>query len=215
MADWVIISSLATAGGTLVLATATFGSTRSANRSARVAEQALLAGIRPLLTPARPSDPPTKVSFIDGHWMSIEGGQAATEATDSAIYLAFPIRNAGSGIAVLHGWRFHDRGTDGDTGGDIAAVAPEDFVRLTRDLYIAAGDVGFWQGAVRNPDDPVFRVLADRIQQHRSFFIDILYGDDEGGQRMVSRFNLEPKESGAWLVVSSRHRNIDRADPRG
>ena len=37
MADWVTISSLATAGGTLVLAVATFSSVRSANRSARVA----------------------------------------------------------------------------------------------------------------------------------------------------------------------------------
>ena len=39
MADWVTISSLATAGGTLVLAVATFSSVRSANRSARVAER--------------------------------------------------------------------------------------------------------------------------------------------------------------------------------
>ena len=55
MADWVTISSLATAGdrwrplatagGTLVLAVATFSSVRSANRSARVAERSLLAGL--------------------------------------------------------------------------------------------------------------------------------------------------------------------------
>src|ERR1039457_6034019 len=44
MADWVTISSLATAGGTLVLAVATFSSVRSANRSARVAERSLLVG---------------------------------------------------------------------------------------------------------------------------------------------------------------------------
>jgi hypothetical protein len=43
LADWVTISSLATAGGTLVLAVATFSSVRSANRSARVAERSLLA----------------------------------------------------------------------------------------------------------------------------------------------------------------------------
>ncbi len=41
LADWVTISSLATAGGTLVLAVATFGSVRSANRTARVAELSL------------------------------------------------------------------------------------------------------------------------------------------------------------------------------
>src|SRR5205823_1095888 len=37
MADWATISSLATAGGTLVLAAATFASVKSANRSARIA----------------------------------------------------------------------------------------------------------------------------------------------------------------------------------
>jgi hypothetical protein len=46
VADWVTISGLAIAGGTLVLAMATFGSVRSTNQVARVAEQSLLAGIR-------------------------------------------------------------------------------------------------------------------------------------------------------------------------
>ena len=41
--DWVTISALATAGGTLVLALATFASVRSANRAARVAERSLLS----------------------------------------------------------------------------------------------------------------------------------------------------------------------------
>ena len=49
MADWATISSLATAGGTLVLAMATFASVRSANQSARVAERSLLVGLRPVL----------------------------------------------------------------------------------------------------------------------------------------------------------------------
>lgn len=66
MADWATISSMATAGGTLVLAIATFGSIRSANRSARVAELSLLAGLRPLLIPSREDDPPERVRFGDG-----------------------------------------------------------------------------------------------------------------------------------------------------
>jgi hypothetical protein len=63
MADWVTISSLATAGGTLVLAGATFAAVRSANRSARVAERSMLAGLRPLLMPSRLQDPPQKVGY--------------------------------------------------------------------------------------------------------------------------------------------------------
>jgi hypothetical protein len=39
MADITTIAELGTAGGTLILAVATFGSVRSANRAARVAER--------------------------------------------------------------------------------------------------------------------------------------------------------------------------------
>ena len=51
MADWTTISSLTTGAGTLVLAIATFAAVRSANRAARVAEEALSVGLRPLLVP--------------------------------------------------------------------------------------------------------------------------------------------------------------------
>ena len=56
MADWATISSLATAGGTLVLAGATFTAVRSSNRSARIAEQALQEQRRPVLVHARLDD---------------------------------------------------------------------------------------------------------------------------------------------------------------
>jgi hypothetical protein len=57
MADWATIWSLATAGGTLVLAAATFYSVRSANRAARTAERALQVGLRPVLVTSRLQDP--------------------------------------------------------------------------------------------------------------------------------------------------------------
>ena len=79
--DWVTISALATAGGTLILAVATFMSVRSANRAARAAERSLLAGLRPVLMPSRLQDLPQKVSFLDVHWVTIEGGHAAFEVT--------------------------------------------------------------------------------------------------------------------------------------
>jgi hypothetical protein len=63
--DWVTISSLATAGGTLVLAAATFGSVRSANRAARVAEESLMANSQPLLVPARED---TWLATVSRHW---------------------------------------------------------------------------------------------------------------------------------------------------
>ena len=55
--EWVTISSLATAAGTLVLAVATFASVRSANHAARVAERVL-----PVLPTAHPGPEPPRGS---------------------------------------------------------------------------------------------------------------------------------------------------------
>src|SRR3954471_12819160 len=101
MADMAAISALPTAGGTLVLAAATFASVRSANRAARIAEQSLLAGLRPVLVPSRLQDPPEKIMFRDQHWIRVPGGQAVAEVTDDAIYFGIALRNVGRGIAVL------------------------------------------------------------------------------------------------------------------
>jgi hypothetical protein len=66
VADWVAISSLATAGGTLALAGTTYASVRSANRAARAAEVSLLAQLRPLLLPSR-------IPFVDEAAIRAEG----------------------------------------------------------------------------------------------------------------------------------------------
>jgi len=47
--------------------------------------------------------------------------------------------------------------------------------------------------------------------------VDILYGDFEGGQRVISRFLLTPREGDdglRWLAAVGRHWNVDRPDPR-
>src|SRR5215471_12284947 len=87
VADWVTISSLATAGGTLVLAAATFAAVRSANRAARVAEISVLANLRPLLMPSRLDDPVQKVGFYDERWFTLSGSGGAAEVGDGAVYL--------------------------------------------------------------------------------------------------------------------------------
>jgi len=106
-ADWVTISALATAGGTLILALATFASVRSANRAARVAERSLLVGLRPLLLPARLEDAPQKVAFMEGRYLVVPGGSATAEADEQTVLLAASLRNVGSGTGVLHGWHFY------------------------------------------------------------------------------------------------------------
>src|SRR5437588_11274255 len=104
MADWATISSLATAGGTLVLAISTFASVRSANRAARTAERGLRVGMRPLLIQSRTDDPPQKVLWSDQHKVRIGGGRAYAEVAGDVIYLAMAVRNVGAGLALLHGY---------------------------------------------------------------------------------------------------------------
>ncbi|MDX6619252.1 MAG: hypothetical protein QOK36_1638 [Gaiellales bacterium] len=210
MADWVTISALATAGGTLVLAGATFASVRSANRAARVAEESLLAAIRPLLMPSRPEDAPVKVSFVDNHYAMAPGGGGTAEVTGGVIYLTMSVRNAGSGIAVLDRWRV-------ELSQDVTrAESPplDTFRRLTRDIYVPAGDVAFWQGAYRDPTEPEFVAVSALITARERIILDLLYGDHHGGQRVITRFSLVPREDGSWLAMVARHWNVDRPDPR-
>src|SRR5438128_788827 len=121
MADWVTISSIATAGGTLVLATATFSSVRSANRSARVAERSLLAGLRPVLIPFRDDDSSEQIRFGDGQLLTVPGPGGALELAAGNIYMAIALRNGGSGLAVIHGWRAEVRDRTNNVRPELSA----------------------------------------------------------------------------------------------
>jgi len=209
--NWATAASLATAAGTLVLAIATFVSVRSANRAARTAERTLLAGIRPLLVPSRPQDPEQKIGFMDDRWIKVPGGQAAIDVGDDAIYLVMSVRNVGSGLAVMHGWRFFPERVLG-TGDDHPPL--EEFHRLSRDIYVPSGELGFWQGAFRDPTDPAFAAVGDATKARQPMTVDLLYGDYEGGQRVISRFAVIPVGEDRWLATVSRHWNLDRPDPR-
>jgi hypothetical protein len=61
------VADLGTALGTLILAVATFSAVKSANLTARVAQQSLLVGLRPVLMSSRREDPTQKVNFRNIH----------------------------------------------------------------------------------------------------------------------------------------------------
>jgi hypothetical protein len=146
--EWSTVASLATAGGTLVLAVATFASIRSANRSARISERAartaersLLGAQRPLLVASRLQDPRQQIQYPEGMLLTVEGGMAALEFTDG--------------------------------------VAPD--------------DNGLWLGALRDPAAGIFRTVTDAIKAGEPLVINLLYGDFEGGQRVISQFSLRQR----------------------
>ncbi len=216
--DWPTIASLATAGGTLVLAAATFSSvrfgqrsTRIAERSTAIAERALLLGLRPVLAPARVTDPPETVRFGEGRTVRVDGGMAAIEREGENYYLVIPLRNVGPGLAVLQAWRLMARRPAIDT----PHASPDEHRPQTRDLYVPAGDTGFWQGAIREPDDPFREGLHEAFTAGEILTVDLLYGDHEGGQLTISRFVLTREEDGQWRPGVVRHWPLEGVDPRG
>jgi hypothetical protein len=222
--DWVTISSLATAGGTLVLAVATFGSIRSANRTARAAERALQIGLRPVLMQSRRDDPPQKIMYGDEQWFKLPGGAAIAQIREvngtETVYLGISLRNAGSGLAIIHGWVLYP---ERPRAVEQHHPPPENFRLNSRDLYIPVNDTGFWQAAYRSPDDPDYAEAIESVKNRRPMGLDLLYGDHEGGQRVITRFSVMPRDQasvtpadgdGWWLPSAVRHWNVDRPDPR-
>lgn len=232
--DWETISSLATAAGTLVLAVATFSSVRSANRTAKAAEESLRVGLRPLLFPSRREDPPQKIMFGDQQWFKLPGGSAigeirVTEGVET-VYLALSLHNAGAGLAIIHGWRFYP---ERPTGIAQHHPPPEDFRMNSRDLYIPVNDTGFWQAAFRDTEDAEYGPALESIKKREPVGLDVLYGDHEGGQRVITRFSMVPRGSFTaaippreddprprdddaclWIPSVIRHWNVDRPEVR-
>lgn len=210
MADWVAISGLATAGGTLALAATTYSSVRSANRAARVAELSLLAGLRPLLVESAEDDPVQHVNFFDVTALPVPGGGAYVGEVEGNVYVVLSLKNVGPGIAVLHGGRVYAE--QRTSRPDPSPV--EEMRMLQRDLYISPGAIGYWQIAYRENDE-ARRQLASAVAAG-VLSADVLYGDYEGGQRVVTRFGIR-RIGDAWEVSTIRHWQLDRDEvrPRG
>jgi hypothetical protein len=214
MTDWATISSLATAGCTVLLAGATLSSVRSASRAAAAAERAVLVGMRPTLLTSRLDDRAEKVFWVDEHWARVEGGHAYAKVVDGNLYMAVSLRNSGQGLAVLQSWYVSpDRLGGGDQHAEI-----REFRRQQRDLFVPAQDVGYWHAAIRDPEDPWYGPTVKAVEARESFTVEVLYSDAEGGQRCIARFTMRPRgeaDAGDWLAASGRHWNLDRPDPRG
>lgn len=224
MADWVTISSLATAGGTLVLAVATFSSVRSANRSARVAERSLMVGLRPVLVPSREDDPLERIRFGDGQIVQVPGHGGAGEVHNENVFLAVGLRNGGNGLAVIHGWRARVRHDPDQPGAGRIDEAPDldEFRQQQLDIYIPAGDSGFWQGALRDPAIPGYDEVRSSLESGGGVQLDLLYGDHEGGQRAIARFVIapwptdddRPNMQDPMRAIVIRYWTVDGHDPR-
>jgi hypothetical protein len=209
VSNWETISALATAAGTLALAVVTVWSLRSANRAARIAEAALIDQRRPVLVTSRLDDPKQKIMFVDRHWIPVDGGRAVAEHVDGVIYLVISLRNIGAGIAVMRAWAARP----GILTSAVDHVPIEELRLQTRDLYVPAGDIGLWQGALRDPDEDTHAPIAEAIAAREPISVDLLYSDHLGDQRTIARVNLVPADGG-WLANTGRHWDLGKENAR-
>lgn len=70
-----------------------------------------------------------------------------------------------------------------------------------------------WQGALRNPHDPVRAQIAEAIDAREPITIELLYSDLVGAQRTITRFGLTPFDD-AWIATMVRHWYLEWAGPR-
>jgi hypothetical protein len=160
------------------------------------------------LMSSRLQDPEQKIQFLEGRLVKVGGGAATLEVADGAVYMVISVRNVGTGLAVMHGWHV-------EVGVQPQLTHPplEDFTTQTRDIYVAPGDIGFWQGALRDPATAPFTAVAAAVEAGDPMLLSVLYGDWEGSQRVISQFALR-LVNGKWMTSTGRHFNIDRPDPR-
>ena len=71
----------------------------------------------------------------------------------------------------------------------------------------------FWQGALRDPASEAFKTVGAASEARQALTVNVLYGDFEGGQRVISQFAVR-WENQRWLTSSGRHFQLDRPDPR-
>ncbi len=176
--------------------------------AARTAERSLLGAQRPLLLNSRFQDPQQKIDFYEGTTQVVDGGGADIDIREDVIYMSASSRNVGTGLAVLHGWFVAP-------GRQIERLQPplEDFTAHVRDIYIASGDIGFWLAALRDSQAEHFAVMSGAITNRQDLTLYLLYGDFEGGQRVITQFAIRPGDE-KWRIEAGRHFNVDRSDPR-
>ena len=70
-----------------------------------------------------------------------------------------------------------------------------------------------WQGALRNPDDPARAEVAEAIEAREPLTLELLYSDQIGQQRTITRFSVMPTAD-TWLLSVTRHWYLDWDGPR-
>ncbi|HEX9545906.1 MAG TPA: hypothetical protein VF942_01130, partial [Acidimicrobiales bacterium] len=113
----------------------------------------------------------------------VGGGRGLLEDDGGTVYLAMSLRNVGLGIAVIQGWRVEPD----PSMREMTRPEPDLFRPQSRDLYVPAGDVSFWQAAMRNGEDADCPEVMGAIYDRRTLLIE----------------RMTPEERDSFLAIAS------------
>ena len=177
-----------------------------------------------MLFASRAHDTLQKVRWGDGHWAALPAGRAILQEEGGVVYMAMSLQNVGTGTAVILGWRVDSGQIINPNATRVEMLEQPQMVRpdpgtfrpQTRDLYSPPHDLSFWQAAIRTRDDPDRARVEAALAGHEMLLIDLLYGDQEGGQRTISRFSITkyPGSDTEWFPAVVNHWYLDRDGPR-
>ena len=121
----------------------------------------------------------------------IGGGDGGLGPRDSVLYFSLSLRNVGNGDRRAA--RVAGKSSNQAPHTNEPRPPLDEFVMQTRDMYIPVGDIGFWQGAIRDLADPRYPAARKTVENRNEWMVDLLYGDQDGGQRAISRFRCQPR----------------------
>ncbi len=109
---------------------------------------------------------------------------------------------------MLQSWSV-EVGPDGPLSTEEFHAVPDysAFVAQQRSLYVPAGDVGYWQGAIREGDTDRgdAEALRQAIRTGGRIMLRLRYGDQDGGHDTITAYTISPDENGDWLIGIARH----------
>jgi len=223
--DWVTASQIAVAAGTLILAVLTYVAARAASKAASAAEAQVAAQIRPLLIDVEPRivSPETvgsqggrivaeEVRFPDGHVLPTTrlAGSVSGYRSDDRWYLSVPVRNVGTGIALIVGAEMVPAGCAGVPSKPNLPPGEQSRINFVLDesspaLIHARSVIG---AGLLESDRP-----AGTLQRGVPWdgdgvvAIEVTYTDLAGGQLTTTRVDVRrDTSSGSWSVEAIAHR---------
>jgi len=195
---------------TTLLAIVTFALVCATYLMAQTAKRQFGRQLLPILIPSRIRDPIRKVYFSNNTWQMLYGDQVLVDSVDT-LYVAIPLRNIGSGTAVVRGLSIPDVGPDDDA---LPRRRPslKNLIAAKTDLLLGPGDISHLsidsEAQTADRQRHALQTQVERIDRDSGVYLDILHCDHVRRQHNITRIELaqvSEKSSSSGTTSGAEH----------